>query len=326
MTWRLVVVAVWAVSVGVLALWWLLTRRRPDVWRAMPVPAALLDADGRVVDHAGPAPEPRLPAGAGLPARGLVVRTAAADGTPVAVSGLRRGAVAVALPGDPVEDRKDRLLADLAPRLAHEVTTPLTAVTGHLDLLAHEPLSDTAQRSIDICRAEVARITDLARDLLTLTTVRAGSASRATHNAAVLAEEAVAGMLPRADDAGPRLSVQVPAERVLVRVADGELIRALRNLVRNALQHGGDGAVLVAVAADADTVTFSVSDAGPGIPPGQLARMCEPMVRGPAATTGHGLGLAIVAEVLAAHGSRLESSRQPAGSTLSFRLPRVALA
>jgi signal transduction histidine kinase len=262
-----------------------------------------------------------------LPASGLVLRTQTADGTEVAVTGLPGGALAVALPGGAVRRRRDQLLGELAPRLAHDVHTPLTAVTGHLDLLAHEELPETARRSVDICRREVDRIAALSRDLLALTAVRAGSAPHTVHPAASLAEEATAAVLPEADAHGVPVRVETPAGRATVRAADGELIRALRNLLRNAIQHGGGPTpeVLLRVAADEDSVCFAVSDHGPGIPPGELDRMCEPLVRGPGATgTGGGLGLAIVAEVLRAHGSKLESSRDATGSTLSFRLPRAS--
>ena len=121
--------------------------------------------------------------------------------------------------------------------------------------------------------------------------------------------------------------MDVPSERVMVDVAEGDLLRALRNLIGNALTHGlGERRdVHVAVSTDADTVTFAVADSGPGLSADDVARLSEPLVRGDGVTgPGSGLGLAIVAEVLAAHGSALDvASRDEGGAVLSFALPRV---
>jgi signal transduction histidine kinase len=234
--------------------------------------------------------------------------------------------LAVALPRDPVVDRRDAMLAALAPRLAHDVYTPLTAMVGHLDLVAHEPISDAARQSIKVCQAEVERIATMSRDLLALTAIRGGTATRTHAYAGALAEEAVAGVLPLADELGAAVTVEAPAEAAIVDVAEGDVIRALRNLLLNALRHGlGDARrVALQVTADEDAVTFAVADSGPGVPPDRLDALCEPMVRGDGvAGPGSGLGLAIVAEVLRAHGSRLRVASDADGATFAFTLPRV---
>jgi signal transduction histidine kinase len=326
MGWRWIAAGLWAASLAALAAWWLLTRRRVDTWRLWPVPAALLDGGGAVRVRTGPPGGPDLAAATGVPAPGQVVRGATADGTPLAVAGFRGGALAVALPRDPVADRRDAMLAELAPRLAHDVYTPLTAVVGHLDLLAHEPISDTARQSITVCRNEVERIAAMSRDLLALTAIRSGTATRTYAYAGALAEEAVAGVLPLADQLGATVTFEAPAEAAIVDVAEGDLIRALRNLLFNALRHGlGDAKrVTLRVTGTDDGVTFAVVDSGPGVPPEKLDALCQPMVRGDGTTgPGSGLGLAIVAEVLRAHGSHLTVSNAPSGATFAFTLPRV---
>lgn len=325
MTWRLALGVTWAGSLAALAGWWLLTRRRVDTWRLLPVPAALLDASGAVRSRTGPAGGPDLAAATGLPAPGQVVRSASADGTPLAVAGFRGGALAVALPRDPIADRRDAMLAELAPRLAHDVYTPLSAMIGHLDLIAHEPISDLAKQSVRVCQQELERVATMSRDLLALTAIRGGTATRTTAYAGALAEEAVAGILPEADSLGAQVSVEAPAEAAIVDVAEGDIIRALRNLLLNALRHGLGVAkqITLRVAGTDDSVTFAVIDSGPGVSPDDVEALCQPMVRGEGATgPGSGLGLAIVAEVLRAHGSRLQVSSTDKGATFSFTLPR----
>jgi signal transduction histidine kinase len=307
--------------------WWLATRRRVDVWKALPVPAALLGPDGAVRDQAGPVSEVAFDVAAGLPARGHVIRTRSSDGTPVALAGVRGGALAVALPRDPVADRRDHVLAELGSRLAHDINTPLDALRGHLDLIAHEPVSDTALASVRTCQRELTRLQTTAQDLLAFTRLRAGGGRRARHAAGALAEEAAAALLDRADELGATLTVDVPSERVEVDVAEGDLLRALRNLIGNALAHGlGERRdVLVTVTADADTVTFAVADSGPGLTREDVMRLSEPLTRGEGVTgPGSGLGLAIVSEVLAGHGAALDvGPRDGGGTVLSFTLPRA---
>jgi signal transduction histidine kinase len=104
------------------------------------------------------------------------------------------------------------------------------------------------------------------------------------------------------------------------------MIRALRNLLLNALRHGlGDARrVALRVTATEDAVTFAVADSGPGIPADQVAALCEPMVRGDGVTgPGSGLGLAIVAEVLRSHASALRVSSDGDGATFAFTVPRA---
>lgn len=327
MTIPLLVVA-WLLLAAVPFAWWLTTRRRVDVWKALPVPAALLGRDGEVCDQAGPVSEVAFDVASGLPARGHVIRTRSSDGTSIALAGVRGGALAVALPRDPVADRRDHVLAELGSRLAHDINTPLDALRGHLDLIAHEPISHTALTSVRTCQRELNRLQTTAQDLLAFTRLRAGGGRRARHAAGALAEEAAAALLDRADEMGATLTVDVPSERVEVDVAEGDLLRALRNLIANALTHGlGDRRhVLVTVAANADTVTFAVADSGPGLTREDVARLSEPLTRGEGVTgPGSGLGLAIVSEVLAGHGAALDvAPRDGGGTVLSFTLPRAA--
>ena len=322
-----VLVVSWLALAAVPFVWWLASRRRVDIWRLMPVPAALLDASGRVRDQAGPVTEVAFDVTTGLPAPGHVIRTRSSDGTPIALAGVRGGALAVALPRDPVVDRRDHILAELGSHLAHDINTPLDALRGHLDLIAHEPISDAALASVRTCQRELARLQTTAQDLLAFTRLRAGGARRSHHAAGALAEEAAAALLGRADELGATLTVDVPSERVVVDVAEGDLLRALRNLIGNALRYGLGTRrdVQVAVAADSDSVTFSVADSGPGLTADDVVRLSEPLVRGDGVTgPGSGLGLAIVSEVLAAHGSTLVAgARDGGGGVLSFAVPRV---
>ncbi len=315
--------------------WWLWTRRRVDTWRSLPVPAVLVDRTGAVRSTTGPPPSDGLDlAGAltSMPATGRVVRLRTPSGIPLAATGVRGGALVLALPADPLREHRDTLLADLGSQLAHDINTPLAALVGHLDLIAHQDLPAAAVASVETCQREVSRLQSTTSDLLALTRLRANPGPRTVCLAGALAEDAASAFLDRADALGVELRVEVPAARVAVEVAEADLVRALRNLVANALRHGlpptdavhQPGEVVVSVDAEPDAVVFSVADRGPGLDPADLPRLCDPLVRGRGVSgEGSGLGLAIVAEVLTGHASTLTCHRRDGGGTvMSFAVAR----
>lgn len=340
---RALLFALWAVAGGVPLLWWLTTRRRVDPWTSMPLPAAVVGTDGVPLDTTGPATERSLVLDGALPAPGRTARLSARDGHPLAVTGVSGGrALVVALPEDPVRERRDQLLADLGARLAHDLNTPMAAVLGHLDLILHDlegaagDAHEVSRASARLCVREVTRAHQLSNDLLTFTRLRASASRRATEPVGALAEEAAAALLPLADELGVSLRVDVPSTRVLVEASPDDLVRALRNLLTNALRHQqpdpADGsaarpAVRLVVDSDEGSVTIQVLQTGPGLTPARLVDLREPLVRGTTERTGTGLGLAIVDEVLAAHGATLEVVPDPPpgwsglGFTLSRHLP-----
>jgi two-component system OmpR family sensor kinase len=121
-----------------------------------------------------------------------------------------------------------------------------------------------------------------------------------------------------------RVRVTLPPAGVFVNADFRQMERAVRNVVENALKYSDD-VVLVVVETGDQTVTISVEDLGPGIPPFDRERVFEPFFRGSAlggASPGTGLGLAITREIVAAHGGsvRIEDSA-PLGAMFVISLP-----
>jgi signal transduction histidine kinase len=105
------------------------------------------------------------------------------------------------------------------------------------------------------------------------------------------------------------------------------LEQIIRNLLGNAFKFTpARGTVGVSVAVVGGEVRLSVEDTGPGIPDDELPHLFEPFWRGRAArrTPGSGVGLAVVAELLRAHGGRVEAANRPGGGArLTVSLPRA---
>ena len=100
----------------------------------------------------------------------------------------------------------------------------------------------------------------------------------------------------------------------------------LANLVGNAIKYTPAGEVEVAVESRGDGLRLEVRDSGPGISPDDQARVFEPFERGTGVSEqfvpGVGLGLAVVKDLAAAIGARVELRSAPgAGSTFTVVLP-----
>jgi signal transduction histidine kinase len=97
------------------------------------------------------------------------------------------------------------------------------------------------------------------------------------------------------------------------------------NLIANAIQHTPrGGSIRVGAFADGKRVRFVVHDSGEGIPADHVNHIFEKFYRVPTTkpTGGAGLGLAIVREIVAAHGGHIEVNSQPGiGATFTFGLP-----
>jgi signal transduction histidine kinase len=99
----------------------------------------------------------------------------------------------------------------------------------------------------------------------------------------------------------------------------------VRNLLDNAELHAASTVRVELAQVDPDTVRLAVSDDGPGIAPSQRERVFERFVRLDEARSprggGAGLGLAIVREIVTAHGGTAVAEDTPAGARLVVRLP-----
>lgn len=123
----------------------------------------------------------------------------------------------------------------------------------------------------------------------------------------------------------PGVRLVVDAEKELSVWADGaQLIQVLSNLLTNAFQAMGDtGVVVLRAHARRDGVTFEVIDTGPGIPEEQLPKLFDPFFT--TRSTGHGVGLTIVQQLVMQHGGEVAvSSTLGDGSTFRVWWPSHA--
>ena len=192
---------------------------------------------------------------------------------------------------------------------AHELRTPLTALHLQMDMLARA--SGEAERGAAMERLSqgVRRAIRLVEQMLAL--AREEPRLEARHVPVALeplAREVIAELLPLAD--ARHIDLGLSAAQPLSVSGDPEALRTLlRNLVDNAVRYSGEGGrvdVSVEEAAGAAHAQLAVTDAGPGIPPEERARVFDRFYRrAGSAPPGSGLGLAIVKAIADAHSATL---------------------
>ena len=210
------------------------------------------------------------------------------------------------------ENRMRQFVADAS----HELRTPLTSIRGYAELYRQGAASDPAEvlRRIE---DHAERMGVLVEDLLQLARLDSEQPLvLSTVDLVVLVTDAVVEARVRAADR--TISLELPAGPVLVQADEARVRRVLTNLLDNALIHTPAGSP---IEVRLGSSSFEVADHGPGLEAEQAARAFERFyrvdaARGPGET---GLGIAIVAALVAAHGWRIELDTAP-GEGAVFRV------
>lgn len=245
-----------------------------------------------------------------------------------------------AMTGELAETRRRE--AELLANLRHDLRTPLTVITGFAAALADGTATgEDAGRAARAIAEEAARLERLVGELGAIERLRAGAVGLRPEplDAATLLRETATRFGPRAQAAGIEIAAPAdegPGAPGLAFAGDRLAVeRILANLVDNALgAFRGPGGHIRLEAHSAvspgsrrrPAVAFSVTDDGPGFPPGVTERVFERFYRADPsrAGTGSGLGLAIVRELARAHGGDAVAEEiGPHGARVTVVLPVV---
>ncbi|CAN5270976.1 hypothetical protein BH24ACT16_BH24ACT16_01270 [soil metagenome] len=229
--------------------------------------------------------------------------------------------------------RQEALRRQMAADIAHELRNPLAIVQADLEAMLDgvRPLSKDAVASV---HEETQLLSRLIADLRDLSLAEAGQLplKRCTTDFGKLARASVERLAPQARDKEVHLSIEVPEvpKRMPEANVDQDRIsQVLGNLLENALRHtprGGGVTVRIESDEPAETVRVTVSDTGPGIPEDHLPNVFERFYRADPSRTrsggGSGIGLAVVRQLVEAHGGRVWVESPPGeGASFGFTLP-----
>ena len=239
----------------------------------------------------------------------------------VLVHSLSRAFDGMAAQLQQADSEQKRFLADLA----HEIATPLSAVSGFAVALVNQNARSPAEReeAADIVVHESERLQQLLDDVRHLHRLELAESVRQEQvDIDVLCAETAQRFRLAADDAG--VTLVVCAEQVSVR-ADPRLIDAVvNNFVSNAIRYTpAGGRVRIVAQRRRSSAVIAVRDTGMGIAPEHLERIFDRLYRvdeaRDRATGGFGLGLAIARRAAQSLNGRIEVASTP-GEGSEFRL------
>jgi two-component system, OmpR family, sensor histidine kinase KdpD len=211
----------------------------------------------------------------------------------------------------------NRTRTALLAAVSHDLRTPLAGLRSAAETLRvhdHDLADDERTELLGAMETSIARLTTMVSDLLDMSRLQTGVV------------QPIADDVPLGEVVRRALAGLVGAERVDVTalptayVDAGLLERVVANLVANALRHSDE--VRVVGSTDGARVQLRVVDRGPGVEPGDRARIFEPFQRHGDTGTGVGLGLAVARGLTEAQGGSLEAEATPGGGlTMVLDLP-----
>ena len=231
-----------------------------------------------------------------------------------------------------VQSEKMSALGHLVAGIAHEINTPLGAVTSNTDVVLRglgklapdvpasranvlQLLDDLLRTNAEACQ----RIAVIVRNLQKFARLDEAEWKSADLREGLDSTLALVAHLYR----GRIEIVRCYSEAPPVACHPGQLNQVFMNLLVNAIQAiEGQGTIRIRLGVDGRDVLIDVEDTGSGIAPEHLTRIFDPGFTTKGVGVGTGLGLAICHQIVAAHGGTIGvTSRPGAGSVFSVRLP-----
>jgi two-component system sensor histidine kinase BaeS len=221
-------------------------------------------------------------------------------------------------------EREDELRRSLVADIAHELRTPVTVLQAETEAML-DGIHPADDRGLGHLHDEAVRLGQVVGDLEALAAAQAASLRLELRSLdlAEVVRDAVKTLAPGFAESGVRLETSLESVRVVG--DEARLFQTTRNLLSNALKFTPPGGLVsVGVAARRGDALIVVRDTGTGIPADEIPHVFERFWRGRGArtTTGSGIGLAVVAELVRAHGGRVEVGSSPGqGSVFTVILP-----
>ncbi|MCC7137352.1 MAG: hypothetical protein IT460_02845 [Planctomycetes bacterium] len=228
----------------------------------------------------------------------------------------------------------DRRRTDFLLRVAHDLRSPLTAVRWSLDNVLDGlsgPLAPAQAADLEGARAGVRQLQALVENVLTASRMAVGAPPPPLEPVALgpAVRDAAAALAPLAAVRDVRLALAVDGAPTALARREG-VLQIVQNLVDNAVKHAPPGSVVEVrvTRAEPRSARIEVLDRGPGLPPGDAARLFDRFRVGPSAggapTQGLGIGLHVVRTWTEAFGGSARAlAREGGGAAFEVVLPTV---
>jgi PAS domain S-box-containing protein len=227
------------------------------------------------------------------------------------------------------ERELDRMKREFIATAAHELRTPLTAVMGFSELLLCKNDLDEGQQAefLSVIHKKAEILGKIVGDLLDLSRVDSGRLIRLKKDWADIGSiigRSTADYQRACPD--HQFEAVLPERPLMVFLDDRKLFQVMENLLGNAVKFSPPGGIIRVVCEVSDgDLRISVSDEGVGMTPEQVERVFDKFYRVDASNTakeGLGLGMAIVKNIIEAHGCQIwVDSEVGKGTKVTFTLP-----
>lgn len=218
--------------------------------------------------------------------------------------------------------------------LAHDLRTPLTSITGYLELLVNnkDMPEETRQDYLNIAYKKSKALEDLIEDLFDYTRVSLGemNVKYTTINMVQFINQLVDEFYPSFKENDLDYEVNIEGNPIYVE-GDGDLLaRAISNLISNAIKYGKDGKMVnINLKKEDDKVVLQIINYGQIIPEESMSHIFERFYRVEGSrsseTGGTGLGLSIAKEIIELHGGSISAKSNLSGTVFEVVLEAKAL-
>jgi signal transduction histidine kinase len=226
----------------------------------------------------------------------------------------------------------NKLKSNFVANVSHELRTPLTHIKGYLELLTVEalgPLTEDQKNALLVCQRASGRLESLIDNLILFSQTARGELTLKLGSVDIskVAAEIISLSKAKALDKDVNLTAQISSNLPRVQADEEKISWAILQLLDNAIKFTqSNGSVTLSIIPESDgLVSVAVIDTGIGIPEERVEEIFEEFHQLDGSSTRHfggtGLGLALVRNILDAHGSMIDvKSEVGKGSTFKFPL------